>query len=341
MRILPAVCAAIALLVAPVGCSRRPGIVQVFRAAEDVLSDVPATRAQGLKALREAAEDEDTEIQKHALAHLGLFAGILTREEKEQVLSSLVAILRGSPLPGPIYARETIQDLGPIALPAIVQILTDPKASARARWRVTQVVIGIASRGGIDAIVPALRRAASDPDQEVREGALAALRARGYPAEGGTSPEAETGKRSTARNRWDRPPGIWADEWRRICRPRRAEVDGVASMDLSPVKLTREEIDDISVETHLGHIEAALRFFRTDQGRLPQSLEELLAPPKTEGPESRPAIYLICEKGIPCDPWGTPYAYETVGEGYRLASLGVDQEAGTWDDVVIDRPAGQ
>ncbi|MCB1880371.1 MAG: type II secretion system major pseudopilin GspG [Chromatiaceae bacterium] len=78
----------------------------------------------------------------------------------------------------------------------------------------------------------------------------------------------------------------------------------------------------------LSMIESALDSYRLDVGKYPRNLEEL-----NEDPRSNPAWsgpYL--KKGIPMDPWGNNYLYQSPGKhnqrGYDLYSLGADGRDG-------------
>jgi general secretion pathway protein G len=71
--------------------------------------------------------------------------------------------------------------------------------------------------------------------------------------------------------------------------------------------------------------------FLLEEGRFPQSLEELWTPSAKTGRKYSETVGL--------DPWGNPYQYEppanqsqSVGE-YRITSNGPDGQAGTGDDI--------
>ena len=77
------------------------------------------------------------------------------------------------------------------------------------------------------------------------------------------------------------------------------------------------------------NIALALDLYETDNGRYPQSLDELLQ--KGSSPDTWKGPYL---KKKPVDPWGRPYEYklESDGKSYTLCSKGPD-EANNQDDV--------
>lgn len=91
-----------------------------------------------------------------------------------------------------------------------------------------------------------------------------------------------------------------------------------------------------TARTQIKQIEAALDFYRMDNGRYPstdQGLEALVRKPSSEPvPRNwRPEGYL---KGgeVPRDPWGNPYQYESPGShntySFDLWSFGSDGAAG-------------
>ena len=75
------------------------------------------------------------------------------------------------------------------------------------------------------------------------------------------------------------------------------------------------------------NISTALDLYELDNGKYPQSLDELLKKTEGKGP------YL---KRRPVDPWRKPYKYKSPGthtEDYDLYSLGPDGQEGNSDDV--------
>jgi hypothetical protein len=79
-------------------------------------------------------------------------------------------------------------------------------------------------------------------------------------------------------------------------------------------------------------VNAAVRLYFSDNGKLPATLDELTkVNPKTDRP------YL--EK-LPKDRWGHDFTYDKRGEGgddYVIKSAGPDGVFGTADDVVFPR----
>jgi general secretion pathway protein G len=67
----------------------------------------------------------------------------------------------------------------------------------------------------------------------------------------------------------------------------------------------------------LGNLEGASRIFRKKHGRLPTSIDELVAARILEKP--------------PLDPWGAPYRYCAVGDAGVFVSLGADKAPGGAD----------
>jgi len=76
------------------------------------------------------------------------------------------------------------------------------------------------------------------------------------------------------------------------------------------------------------NISTALDLYELDNGKYPQSLDELLKKTEGKGP------YL---KRRPVDPWRRPYKYKSPGthntEDYDLYSLGPDGQEGNSDDI--------
>jgi general secretion pathway protein G len=99
-----------------------------------------------------------------------------------------------------------------------------------------------------------------------------------------------------------------------------------------------------AAKTQIKNIEAALDFYRMDNGRYPtteQGLEALVQQPSTEPvPRNfRPEGYLQGGR-VPQDPWGAPYEYESPGThnpyGNDVWSFGADgQPGGTGVDADV------
>ena len=91
-----------------------------------------------------------------------------------------------------------------------------------------------------------------------------------------------------------------------------------------------------TAKTQMKQIEAALDFYRMDNGRYPtteQGLDALVHEPSTEPVprEYRPEGYLQGGK-VPRDPWGAPYEYQAPGQrntyGFDIWSFGADGQPG-------------
>ncbi len=80
----------------------------------------------------------------------------------------------------------------------------------------------------------------------------------------------------------------------------------------------------------IGRIDVAVRAYASERaGRLPVSLEDLVAEKNAEG-----RAFL---SEVPLDPWGRPYSYAVTSSrlgAYDLRSYGPDTLPGTDDDVV-------
>lgn len=83
-----------------------------------------------------------------------------------------------------------------------------------------------------------------------------------------------------------------------------------------------------------GGIALAVDLYEADNGRYPEKLEDLIAPPANARNWKGPYL----KKGVPQDPWGQSYVYRFPGVEnrflYDLLSVGPDGEPGTPDDVV-------
>ncbi|MCB1753189.1 MAG: type II secretion system major pseudopilin GspG [Gammaproteobacteria bacterium] len=83
----------------------------------------------------------------------------------------------------------------------------------------------------------------------------------------------------------------------------------------------------------LSMIESALDSYRLDVGKYPHSLEDLNEDSRSNPSWSGPYL----KKGIPLDPWGNSYQYQSPGKhnsrGYDLYSFGADgREGGSNED---------
>ena len=93
-----------------------------------------------------------------------------------------------------------------------------------------------------------------------------------------------------------------------------------------------------AAQTEMSSLETALDAFEVDNGYYPRSgddgLEALIIQPNNTPGWRGPYI----KKGIPTDPWGNEYLYESPGRqnqhGYDLSSMGPDGRPGGEDDIV-------
>ena len=73
----------------------------------------------------------------------------------------------------------------------------------------------------------------------------------------------------------------------------------------------------------ISNFNTAINLFFMSKGRLPNSLQELVAADKI--------------KKIPNDPWGNPYSYQPKGaKDWVIVSGGPDGSQGTGDDITSD-----
>ena len=82
-----------------------------------------------------------------------------------------------------------------------------------------------------------------------------------------------------------------------------------------------------------GGIALAIDLYEVDNGQYPSKLDDLVM--KSSGAANWKGPYL--KKGVPKDPWGSPYVYSFPGthntESYDLYSLGRDKQEGSGDDI--------
>jgi general secretion pathway protein G len=96
-----------------------------------------------------------------------------------------------------------------------------------------------------------------------------------------------------------------------------------------------EQAKTTAAKSQISAIEMALDSFEVDNGFFPKTgnLNVLVEPPNNAPNWQGPYL----KKGIPLDPWATPYSYEYPGKhhinGYDLLSAGPDQRTGTDDDI--------
>lgn len=79
----------------------------------------------------------------------------------------------------------------------------------------------------------------------------------------------------------------------------------------------------------IGAISTAIDLYETDNGRLPDSLQNLMtkgSEPNWNGPYLRKAESLR-------DPWGNEFQYSRQGNTYTVVSAGPDGAFGTADDI--------
>ncbi len=82
-----------------------------------------------------------------------------------------------------------------------------------------------------------------------------------------------------------------------------------------------------------GGLALALDLYEVDNGRFPDSLQDLI----TRGATSTNWRGPYLKKGIPKDPWGDQYSYKYPGShnpsGYDLFTKGPDRQEGSQDDI--------
>jgi general secretion pathway protein G len=104
-------------------------------------------------------------------------------------------------------------------------------------------------------------------------------------------------------------------------------------------KFTRrsEQARVTAARTDISHLQVCLDAFEVDTSRYPTTEEGL------EALSEKPAdldgwMGYLDKRGVPKDPWGTPYVYLYPGthntSGFDLYSYGPDGKEGTEDDIV-------
>ena len=98
-----------------------------------------------------------------------------------------------------------------------------------------------------------------------------------------------------------------------------------------------EQARETAAKTQISTFETALDAFEVDMGRYPKGrngLQELVEAPR-DGQNNWRGPYL--KTGIPKDPWGNDYIYESPGKNnpnsYDLMSVGPDGRVGGDDDI--------
>ena len=84
-----------------------------------------------------------------------------------------------------------------------------------------------------------------------------------------------------------------------------------------------------AAKASVGAIGTAIDLYETDNGKLPESLQNLInkgGEPNWNGPYLRKAESLK-------DPWGNEFQYTKSGDTYTVASAGPDGSFGSGDDV--------
>ena len=84
-----------------------------------------------------------------------------------------------------------------------------------------------------------------------------------------------------------------------------------------------------AAKASVGAIGTAIDLYETDNGKLPESLQNLItkgSEPNWNGPYLRKAESLK-------DPWGHEFQYTKSGDTYTVASAGPDGSFGSGDDV--------
>ena len=99
-----------------------------------------------------------------------------------------------------------------------------------------------------------------------------------------------------------------------------------------------EQARQTAAQSQIATFSTALDAYEVDTGSYPKGkngLNALIVAPSDAQNWKGP--YMKSESGIPNDPWGHPYTYESPGKinrsSYDISSMGADGRAGTDDDV--------
>lgn len=96
-----------------------------------------------------------------------------------------------------------------------------------------------------------------------------------------------------------------------------------------------QQAKETAAKSQISSIEMALDAFEVDNGYFPKTgqLDALLNAPANSPSWKGPYL----KKGVPLDPWGSPYVYEYPGkhnpDSYDIMSAGTDGRANTDDDI--------
>lgn len=80
--------------------------------------------------------------------------------------------------------------------------------------------------------------------------------------------------------------------------------------------------------SEISTLEAALDIYRLDVGEYPDSLEGLVENDTDRASWNGPYL----RRGVPVDPWGNEYAYQSNGRDFTLVSYGADGVSGGEED---------
>ena len=99
-----------------------------------------------------------------------------------------------------------------------------------------------------------------------------------------------------------------------------------------------EQARQTAARTQIAAFSTALNAFEVDNGYYPRGKDGLLLlVQRPNDAQSWRGPYLAEQGGIPADPWGRPYLYESPGKNnqssFDLSSMGFDGREGTEDDV--------
>lgn len=87
-------------------------------------------------------------------------------------------------------------------------------------------------------------------------------------------------------------------------------------------------------KTQIGNIKNGIQMYRIRMNTLPDTLNALVEGPSDSENKAKWVGAIMDE--IPSDAWGNPLVYKRNGNAYEIRSAGVDGQANTDDDIVVE-----